>query len=46
MTTITLSISEFINFKQIFKERFFSEIKQGKVKITANAIALAALGYL
>lgn len=46
MTTITLNIVEFYNFKAIFKDKFLSKIDHGMVKITASIDKLTAYGYI
>lgn len=46
MKTIQLTISEFLNFKKIIKDKYTSSIKGGKVEITCNIKTLSIYGYI
>lgn len=45
MKEITLNITEFINFKTIYKSNFNSRVVKGLMIVTANKENLALLGY-
>jgi hypothetical protein len=46
MRTIILSLSEFLNFKKIYKGKFqSSKVINNQIVISANDIQLSELGY-